>query len=215
VLYRWFNRIETCDLLFNQPDFDNKSIFESYILDPYFRIESVLEYLHKWPPPYITGAFIIVGHPGFSKEEGILRYFHKWCQKPWKEQWVVWQDRPPFLVEMYEWLKADCQGLGTFMAAQLVADLKYLPFMKDVPDWSTWAAPGPGSMRGLNVVLGYPMNDPWNIKDWQEKIQELNAAENEQLIPLGLGPFHAQDTQYTKVMTGAGRPRQIYRRVAC
>src|SRR6516225_10500683 len=32
VLYRWFNRIATCNELFNQSDFDHHSVFERYIV---------------------------------------------------------------------------------------------------------------------------------------------------------------------------------------
>jgi hypothetical protein len=218
VLYRWFNRIETCNLIFNQPDFNNKSIYETYILDPNYRIEGMLEYLHRWPPPYVTGAYTITGHPGFPKEEGVLRYFDTWCKKPWKEQFEVWQDSPPTLQDMFLWLREDCRGLGSFMAAQLVADLKYLPFMTGVLDWWSWAAPGPGSMRGLNVVCNRAMNSSWREDEWLERIQLLNQEENRELKPYGLGPFHCQDTQnhcceyskYTKVIRCEGRPRQRY-----
>ena len=217
VLYRWFNRIETCDALFNEPEFGNQSVFERYILG-YKNLDVLTHCLNQIPTPHVTGAFIINGKPGYEKGRGVLEYFHQWCKKPWIETWLQWMVHPPTLQDMYLWLRQDGAGLGSFMAAQLVADLKYLPFMKDVSDWWSWAAPGPGSMRGLNVVLNHPMESPWHIEVWQEKIQVLNKAENIQLNPLGLGPFHAQDTQnhccefskYTKVMLGIGRPRQIY-----
>lgn len=219
ILYRWFNRIETCSHIFGQPDFENKSVFENYIFSGCEKPSILYQFVDNLPEPHVTGAFIINGMPGHSKSTGVIMYFHDWCQKPWKEEWERWQQDPPTLEEMYLWLRKEGRGLGTFMAAQIVADLKYLPFMKDVPDWWSWAAPGPGSMRGLNVIRGKPMYASWREKDWLEEIQKLNEMENEMLIPQGLGPFHAQDTQnhccefskYTKVMTGAGRPRQIYR----
>ena len=40
--------------------------------------------------------------------------------------------------------------VGSFMSAQVVADLKHTEYLKDAPDWWTWAAVGPGSERGLN-----------------------------------------------------------------
>lgn len=43
-------------------------------------------------------------------------------------------------------------GLGTFLAGQVVADMKNTvghPLAK-APDWWTWSAPGPGSLRGLS-----------------------------------------------------------------
>ena len=43
------------------------------------------------------------------------------------------------------------EGFGSFMAAQVVADLKNTPghILTAAPDWHTWSAPGPGSLRGL------------------------------------------------------------------
>jgi hypothetical protein len=219
VLYRWFNRMSTCDELFNQTDIEGASVFERYInggcKTPIMLTHCIDEIL----PPHVTGAYIINGAHGQPKAYGVISYFHDWCQKPWRETWETWLRRPPLLSEMYDWLREDSRGLGSFMAAQLVADLKYLPFMLGVEDWWTWASPGPGSMKGLNIVNGRPMGAPWKNAEWLTGIQELRLLENEKLKPHGLGPFHAQDTQnhtcefskFEKVRTGVGRPRQIYR----
>jgi len=215
VLYRWFNRISTCNALFNVPELGGESCFESYVDTN--RIEILRECLRKTPTPHVTGAFIITGKPGFAKTEGVLRYFDDWCKKNWYQQWIDWHDRSITLLELYSWLMSDCQGLGSFMTAQLVADLKYSPDFKNAPDWWTWAAPGPGSMRGMNIVLGRDMETHWNAKEWLQEVQKLREIENDRLAPLG--PFHAQDTQnhlceyskYCKVLFEIGRPRQVYR----
>ncbi len=49
------------------------------------------------------------------------------------------------------------RGLANFMSAQIIADLKYVEPLRSANDWVTFAAPGPGSMRGLNRVLGRPV----------------------------------------------------------
>lgn len=219
VLYRWFNRIETCEHFFSQPDFDNASVFERYWSED-GSLSILSECLNKIPPPHITGAYIITGEPGYEKGIGVLLYFHEWFKKPWEETWKQWLDNPPSLNDMYLWI-ADARGLGMFMGAQLVADLKYLPFMKDAIDWWSWAMPGPGSKRGLNLVMGQRADQPWNDKVWQEKIQILNKAENIALHPYEMGPFHCQDTQnhccefskYEKTRMGIGRPRQVFHHV--
>jgi hypothetical protein len=43
-------------------------------------------------------------------------------------------------------------GVGSFLAAQVVADMKNTPAhpLAAAPDWWTWSAPGPGSLRGLS-----------------------------------------------------------------
>lgn len=45
-------------------------------------------------------------------------------------------------------------GFGSFMAGQVIADLKFIPPLKSAPDWATWAPLGPGSIRGLNRYHG-------------------------------------------------------------
>lgn len=48
------------------------------------------------------------------------------------------------------------EGLGSFLAAQAIADLKntYEHPLQEAPDWWTWCAPGPGSLRGIKWALG-------------------------------------------------------------
>jgi hypothetical protein len=60
---------------------------------------------------------------------------------------------PASCCEMWAWL-CEVKGLGSFLAAQVVADLKNIPghfsMLQHAPDWWTFSAPGPGSLRGLN-----------------------------------------------------------------
>lgn len=48
------------------------------------------------------------------------------------------------------------KGLGSFLAAQVVADLKNTAGhpLEQAPDWATWAAHGPGSLAGLRAYFG-------------------------------------------------------------
>jgi len=50
----------------------------------------------------------------------------------------------------HRWL-TQVNGLGSFLAAQVIADLKNTPGhpLQNAPDRFTWCAPGPGSLRGL------------------------------------------------------------------
>lgn len=55
------------------------------------------------------------------------------------------------------------EGLASFLAAQVVADLKNSPGhpLQDAPDWFSFSAPGPGSLRGLEWF-------------WEEKVTKKN-----------------------------------------
>jgi hypothetical protein len=64
-------------------------------------------------------------------------------------------------------------GLGTFLAAQVVADLKYTPLLADAPDFQTFCAPGPGSTMGLNFLHGRPPTKGISEKQFSEEVNDL------------------------------------------
>lgn len=45
-------------------------------------------------------------------------------------------------------------GLGSFLAGQVVADLKNDRYLVDAEDWDSWSCMGPGSQKGLNYIFG-------------------------------------------------------------
>jgi hypothetical protein len=108
-------------------------------------------------------------------------------------------------------------GLGSFMAAQVVCDLKYTKALKDAPDWWRWAALGPGSARGINRYLDRPLKSPLNQ---DEGLAVINKVQGRIQFELG-EQIHAQDVQncfceydkYLRVMNGEGRPRNTYKGV--
>lgn len=109
----------------------------------------------------------------------------------------------------------DVDGLGSFLAAQVVADLKNTPChpLNLAPDWHTWSAPGPGSLRGLTAYFGKTITP----RLYQEAIEQCY----DETIPLVMpyvGHIHMQDFQnclcefskYMKVKNGAGHARNSY-----
>jgi hypothetical protein len=111
-----------------------------------------------------------------------------------------------------------CHGMGSFMAGQVIADLKYVEPLRRAPDWRTWAAPGPGSQRGLNRVFGRPVDDPWEEPEWLRSLQALHKEILPLLTKARLPQMHAQDLQnclcewdkYERVRLGEGKPRNRY-----
>lgn len=109
-------------------------------------------------------------------------------------------------------------GLASFMAAQVVADLKHYRRFKDLPDVKTFAAPGPGSKRGMNRVLGREAKAPISEKEWRAAFAQLHAK----IIPWAEAhdlPFiDGQDLQnclcefdkYMRALNGEGTPKQRY-----
>lgn len=110
------------------------------------------------------------------------------------------------------------EGLGSFMAAQVIADLKNTPGhpLAEADDWSTWSAPGPGSLRGLTWFHGKKIT-PASYEDAIERVQFEMPDEIHPLL-LTDGKFNNQDLQnclceydkYMRVSTGSGRSKRGY-----
>ena len=108
------------------------------------------------------------------------------------------------------------QGLGSFMAAQVLADLKYA-FPDMWTDFHTFAASGPGSRRGLNRIMGHPIDAPWKEAEFRKVLGDLRDLVNARLH--NMDTLTAQDVQnclcefdkYERARLGEGRPKQLYK----
>lgn len=83
-------------------------------------------------------------------------------------------------------------GWAGFTSAQAVADIKYTKQLSGAPDWWTWAAPGPGSIRGLNVVAGRELEAKLPAASWLAEVNTLREKINQEW---SYEPLHAQDMQ--------------------
>lgn len=139
----------------------------------------------------------------------------------------LWQKRDLFysmklgykssLTDLYEEF-LPFNGMGTFMAAQVVADVKYTPPYRDVRDWYDFAAPGPGSKRGLNRVCDRLTDEPWPRNSWLITMYTLSAEMATIFKQRKMERLHNQDLQnclcefdkYERVRLGEGTPRARY-----
>jgi hypothetical protein len=112
-------------------------------------------------------------------------------------------------------------SLGSFMAAQCVADLRWFEPLKSATDWSTFAASGPGSRRGLNRLQGRAVEAgksgyKGGEEAWLEGLLRLHKAALP-LLPKVLRKLDAQNLQnctcefdkYCRVSEGR-RPKQNF-----
>ena len=83
-------------------------------------------------------------------------------------------------------------GVADFMAGQIIADLKNTEEhpLSDAPDWATWAAPGPGSLRGLTAYFGRPVTPGGFTAALRRCYDEVQP-----LINVRVPPIHMQDFQ--------------------
>lgn len=105
-------------------------------------------------------------------------------------------------------------GISTFMAGQIIADLKNTQGhpLQAAPDWFTWAAPGPGSLRGLEAYFGRPVRPAGFTAALAQCYAEVKP-----LIADYVPPIHMQDFQncmcefskYVRVKEG-GHARNRY-----
>lgn len=134
----------------------------------------------------------------------------------------IWEDRDklalkPMLLSEYHKLLMQYDGLGSFIAAQVVADLKYIAPLNKSKDWWTFAASGPGSRRGLNRLLGREVNAPWKEAEWHKNLLEVKAKLDPALKAYNI-ELHAQDLQncccesdkYFRALLNEGQPKQRY-----
>lgn len=107
----------------------------------------------------------------------------------------IWQDEEQYapvpgdtLEGAWKRLK-EANGFGPFLAYEVVTDLRHTRYLRDAPDISTWANPGPGAMRGINRLHGLEPEPNRQFDDayYIECMQQLLA-----MTPNRLGD-HFQD----------------------
>lgn len=133
---------------------------------------------------------------------------------------AVLRPRPDDTLASFHARLVTANGLGSFMAAQVVADVKNSPkqSLATASDWWVWAAPGPGSIRGLARVVNGDKDAKVPNKLFLPLLFELRKEVNRWVEPKGWTPFCAQDIQnclcefdkYERVRLGEGTPRQKY-----
>ena len=188
ITFRWFNRIETGRAIFTTRSTNITSPWRKYCVS--WNTDDL-----KYPilercgsGPYVTGAYIIKTPAGMSKLDGVLSI----VQSAW--QYSLKMEQVKTLEQAYEIL-LNAPYMGTFTAAQVIADLKYTPAFLQAPDWHTFVHSGPGSRAGLNIILGRQPTTPWKETEWVKHILELREKLAPLFIEQGWEVPHAQDVQ--------------------
>lgn len=119
----------------------------------------------------------------------------------------------------WEWMQ-QVDGLGSFLAAQVVADLKNTPGhpLQDAPDWWGWAAPGPGSLRGLNWYFQHRPDGTITPRMFNSAIseayEEVMPLVHDRVPRIGMQDFQnclCEFSKYMKVKNLNGHVRNKYR----
>jgi|SRR5215831_5026680 len=107
-------------------------------------------------------------------------------------------------------------GMGSFMAGQVIADCKYTDLLERAPDWWDWCAPGPGSQRGLSRIMGKGDDfQRFRQADFIERLKQLRKEiQHEIKIKLCLQDMQSclcEFDKFERTLWGEGRPRSIYK----
>lgn len=106
-------------------------------------------------------------------------------------------------------------GLGSFMAGQVVADLKYIdPVLEKAEDWMSWAPLGPGSIRGLNRFFGRDVNKSLKQEHGLKEIQTIQLM-IKNILGLELPAHDVQSVlcegdKFIRLKRGEGKTRSTY-----
>lgn len=167
--------------------------------------------------PIFNAAYMVRGNDGVDKVESVIRHNVQPLVSKLKKD-----DLGNCLYMEAIWnLIKDAYGFGSFMAGQVVADLRWAIHGRWV-DRNDWAPVGPGSARGMARLLN---NDVKQAKEYHN--QSLFNAQLEIMIrnlkkalPKSItSRLEAHDYQnclcefdkYNRVLFGEGRPKQLYR----
>lgn len=172
------------------------------------RVKDLLRML-KQQGTIFNSAYMVRGNDGQDKISSVVDYYVAGLRDV---------EIDPTNMEETHARISQCYGMGSFMAGQIVADLRWA-VEGTWEDKLTWAPIGPGSKRGMNRVQGRAVDTP--IKQWifVDELRELVKTCKEELPRSITSRLEAQDWQscccevdkYNRVLFGEGKPKQLYR----
>lgn len=103
------------------------------------------------------------------------------------------------------------EGISTFMAGQVVADLKNTEGhpLQDATDWCTFALPGPGSKRGMDWLMGEKVKESEWYPCLMALLDELRW-EGFMLCAQDIQNCLCEFDKYMRVKNGTGRSKRRY-----
>jgi len=211
TIFRWFNYIPTGEELIKRDLLLQWN--QSLAL-------TVLSHVRGRGGKVFTGAFMINSPGGEKKLEAICRRINN-----------VWIDRERLLARSLNWTSlrkahvalSEYEGLGGFMAYEIVCDLRYTEILERANDKLTWCNPGPGCIRGLYRIAGEEIKNKSNAasppkpKNWLDRMAKLLAITRTKLR--GLPPMEMREIEhslcefdkYERARIGDGKLKRKYR----
>lgn len=164
---RWFNRIETLEIL------------NAHELLTSWNTEWARQALHG-VKPIVTGAYMLKTPTGMDKFTGIAACIEQTLERGVCDRVAALAFSMTTLEEAHS-VFMDAPFLGSFMAYELVTDLRHTAVLDSATDIMSWASAGPGAARGLDRVHGDRLG---TRKYGSKKQNDLMCAEMRELLAL-------------------------------
>ncbi len=173
------------------------------------RMKKVLREIMAKGNTVFNAAYVVRGNDGEDKIESVIDH----TVQPLVDQPIK------VYMSMEKTWQALCEyrGLGSFMAGQIVADMRWA--MKGGwVDRMTWAPLGPGSTRGMNRLHNRPIEKSMKQDQFSKELQALIKVCKEKLPKPITDRMEAMDFQnccceydkFCRVLDGVGKPKQRY-----
>ena len=129
----------------------------------------------------------------------------------------LWNRREDFeptsLQDTHRWITRS-NGWGPFMAYQAIVDMRFTSILENAPDIQTWAAAGPGTLRGLNRIhergLKQPLSQPQACEEMQEIYTIIQRETGISIDFSDVPNILCEVDKYLRVKNGEGKPRALY-----
>lgn len=130
-----------------------------------------------------------------------------------REVFLSWFAARPTLQGTHERITRS-NGWGQFMAYQAVVDMRFTPLLDKAEDIATWAAAGPGTLRGLNRVHGRAVDHALSQGQALSEMRGIyKVAQDETGVAMDFSDVPnilCETDKYLRVKNGEGKPRATY-----
>ncbi len=212
VVFRWFNKIETGELLLDL------LLGEWSTEEARARLRARVAERRT-----ILGAAYMIKSPiGVNKVDGLLQCID-----------AVWRDTPVLAQAAHREQSLQRAHarllpypyLGPFMAYEMVTDMRHTPLLDRAEDIMSWASAGPGAARGLcRAIEGLRIGDfshssPAHQREMLELMRDLLIwSRDPHLWPAEWPAWEMRDVEhnlcefdkYERARLGEGRPKQRF-----
>lgn len=106
------------------------------------------------------------------------------------------------------------QGWGPFMTYQVAVDMRFTRYLRDAADIKTWAAAGPGTIRGLNRIAGRRidcnLDQARALAEMRVLFRTIREETGVDMDFSDVPNILCETDKYLRVMNGEGAPRALY-----